>query len=108
MSVIKNIMLLGWGVASLTREKVEEAVEELIKRGEIASADRAKAIDELQQKAQAAAAEIRKIVDERVEAVGKKFRRDEELRRLEAEVEDLKAKLKSLEQGKKTARAKKS
>jgi polyhydroxyalkanoate synthesis regulator phasin len=108
MSVIKNIMLLGWGVASVTREKVEEAVEELIKRGEIASADRAKAIDELQQKAQAAAAEIRKIVDERVEAVGKKFRRDEELRRLEAEVEDLKAKIRSLEQAKKTARAKKS
>lgn len=108
MSVIKNIMLFGWGVASLTREKVEDAVEDLIKRGEIASADRAKAIDELQQKAQAAAAEIRKIVDERVEAVGKKLRRDEDMKRLEAEVAELRAKLESLERAKKAAKQKKS
>jgi polyhydroxyalkanoate synthesis regulator phasin len=107
MSVIKNIMLLGWGVASLTREKVEEAVEDLIKRGEIASADKAKAIDELQQKAQTAAGEIRKLIDERIEAVGKKLRRDDELRRLEAELAELKAKITALEQSKKTKGTKK-
>jgi polyhydroxyalkanoate synthesis regulator phasin len=108
MSVIKNIMLFGWGVASVTREKVEDAVEDLIKRGEVASADRAKAIDELQQKAQAAAAEIRKIVDERVEAVGKKLRRDDDMKRLEAEVADLRAKLEALEKARKATKQKKA
>jgi polyhydroxyalkanoate synthesis regulator phasin len=106
MSVIKNIVLLGVGVASLTREKIEEAVEELIKRGEVAGADRSKAIDELHQKAQAAATEVRKIVDERVEALGKRLRWIDDLRKLQAEVEGLKAKIEALEKGSKRKAAK--
>lgn len=102
MSVIKNIMLFGVGVASLTREKVEEAVEDLIKRGEIASADRGKAIEELQHKAQAAAAEIRKMVDERIEAVSQKLRWTDELNRLEAEIKELNGRIDKLEAAKKT------
>jgi polyhydroxyalkanoate synthesis regulator phasin len=106
MSVIKSIMLFGVGVASLTREKVEEAVEDLIKRGEIASADRSKAIEELHHKAQAAAAEVRKIVDERVETVSQKFRMTDDLRNLEEEVKGLAARIDKLEAPKK-AKAKK-
>jgi polyhydroxyalkanoate synthesis regulator phasin len=101
MSVIKNIMLFGVGVASLTREKVEEAVEDLIKRGEVASADRTKAIEELQHKAQAAAVEIRKIVDERVEAVGQRLRWTDDLRKVQAEVKELSARIGKLEAVKK-------
>ncbi|MFH1312397.1 MAG: hypothetical protein ABIJ00_04140 [Candidatus Eisenbacteria bacterium] len=101
MSVIKNIMLFGVGVASLTREKVEEAVEDLIKRGEIASADRSKAIEELHHKAQAAAADIRKMVDERVEAVSQKLRLGDDLKKLEAEVKGLAARLDKIEAPKK-------
>ncbi len=101
MSVIKNIMLFGVGVASLTREKIEEAVEDLIKRGEIASADRSKAVEELHHKAQAAAAEIRKIVDERVEAVSQKLRISEDLKKLEAAVGELAARIDKLEAPKK-------
>jgi polyhydroxyalkanoate synthesis regulator phasin len=101
MSVIKNIMLFGVGVASLTREKVEEAVEDLIKRGEVASADRTKAKEELQHKAQAAAVEIRKIVDERVEAVGQRLRWTDDLRKVQAEVKELSARIGKLEAVKK-------
>lgn len=108
MSVIKNILLVGVGVVSLTREKVEEAVEELIKRGEVASADRSKAIEELQQKAQAAAAEIRKVVDERVEAVAKRLRSTEEVAKLRAKVEELTTRVANLEAGAKKGKAKKS
>lgn len=100
MSVIKNIFLLGWGVASLTKEKVEEAVEELIKRGELASADRAKAIEELQQKAQAAASEVKKLVDERIEAFAKRLHWFEQVKKLQQEVEDLKKRIEKLEQTK--------
>jgi polyhydroxyalkanoate synthesis regulator phasin len=107
MSVIKNIMLFGWGVASATRDRVEEAVEEMIKRGEVASADRGKAIDELQQKAQAAASEIRKIVDERVEAVGKRLRWIDDLRKVQGEVDRLKARVEALEKAGEGTKAKK-
>ena len=97
MSVIRNLMYLGVGMATLTREKVEQAVDDLVKRGEVASADRAKAIDELQQRAQAAAAEIRKVVDDRMESFGRRFRWTEEIERLRTELQELKAKIEDLE-----------
>jgi polyhydroxyalkanoate synthesis regulator phasin len=103
MSVIRNIMYLGVGMATVTREKIEQAVDDLVKRGEVASADRAKAIDELQQRAQAAAAEIRKVVDDRIESVGKRFRWSEEIDGLRSEVEHLKAKVDELEKAKKSS-----
>ena len=110
MSVLRNIMYLGYGVATLTREKVEQAVDELIKRGEVAGADRAKAIDELQAKAQTAAGEIRKMVDERLDSLGKRLRWNEEIARLRTEVEELKAKIDQLEKqpGKSGSSARKS
>ena len=44
---LKKGYLIGLGLASLTREKVEEVVDELIRRGEIAEKDRPGAIEEL-------------------------------------------------------------
>ena len=105
MSVIRNIMYLGVGMATVTREKIEQAVDDLVKRGEVASADRAKAIDELQQRAQAAAAEVRKVVDDRIESLGKRFRWGEEMDRLRSEVERLRTRVDELEKAKKPSRA---
>jgi polyhydroxyalkanoate synthesis regulator phasin len=105
MSVIRNIMYLGVGMATVTREKIEQAVDDLVKRGEVASADRAKAIDELQQRAQAAAAEVRKVVDDRIESLGKRFRWAEEIDKLRSEVEHLKAKVDELDKAEKPSGA---
>jgi polyhydroxyalkanoate synthesis regulator phasin len=108
MSVIKNIVYLGIGMASLTREKIEEAVEELVKRGEVASGDRGKAIDELQQRAHAAAAEVRKVVDERIDAVAKRFRWIDDIRKLQGQLEQMEARLETLEKSGKASSSKKS
>jgi len=97
MSAIKNIVYLGVGMASATREKLEEVVEDLVKRGEVTSADRSKALEELQQRAQTTANDVRKIVDERVEAVGKKLRWIDDLRKVQGEVDTLKARVAELE-----------
>jgi len=97
MSTIKNIVYLGVGMASATREKMEEVVEDLVKRGEVASADRSKALEELQQKAQTTANDVRKMVDERVEAVGKKLQWIDDLRKVQGEVDALKARVVELE-----------
>jgi polyhydroxyalkanoate synthesis regulator phasin len=105
MSVLKNIMYLGVGMATVTREKIEQAVDDLVKRGEVASADRSKAIDELQQRAQAAAAEVRKVVDDRIEALGRHFKWVEEVSNLRSEVERLRARVDELEKAKKASRA---
>lgn len=107
MSTVRNIVYLGVGMASATRDKIEEVVEDLIKRGEIASADRSKAIDELQQRAQTTAADLRKIVDERVEAVGKRLRWIDDLRKVQGEIDALKVRIDKLEKAaKKPARKK--
>ncbi len=109
MSVIRNIVYLGVGMATATRDKIEQVVDDLVKRGEVASADRAKAIDELQQRAHTAAAEIRKVVDDHIESVGKRFRWVEEIEKLRAEVKHLGARIDELEKAKKsTGAAKKS
>jgi polyhydroxyalkanoate synthesis regulator phasin len=97
MSTIRNMVYLGVGMASATREKLEEVVEDLVKRGEVASADRSKAIEELQQRAQATANDVRKVVDERIEAVGKKLRWIDDLRKVQSEVDVLKARVAELE-----------
>ena len=109
MSVIRNIMYLGVGMATATRDKIEQAVDDLVKRGEVASADRAKAIDELQQRAQAAATEVRKVVDDRIESLGKRFKWAEEINEMRAEVEHLRARVDELEKaGKSSGTTKKS
>jgi len=106
MSVLKKMMLLGVGVATVTKEKAEEIVEDLIKRGEVASGDKAKVIDEIHEKAQAATAEIRKMIDERVDAVSKKLHWLDDMRKLQGQVQELNSRLAEIEKNLKEREAK--
>jgi polyhydroxyalkanoate synthesis regulator phasin len=45
--LLKKGYLVGLGLASLTREKIEEVVDELVRRGEIAEKDRPGMIEDL-------------------------------------------------------------
>lgn len=45
--LVKKTYLAGLGLATLTKERIEEIVDELIKRGEIAEQDRRKVMDDL-------------------------------------------------------------
>jgi polyhydroxyalkanoate synthesis regulator phasin len=47
MEIIRKAMLFGIGVISLTKDKAEEVVDDLIRRGEVASGDRFRAIETL-------------------------------------------------------------
>jgi polyhydroxyalkanoate synthesis regulator phasin len=47
LDILKKTWLLGLGLASMTSEKIEELVDDLIKRGEVAEKDRSKAVDDL-------------------------------------------------------------
>ena len=47
MDRIKKAMLLGLGLISLTKEKAEEIVDDLIKRGEVSREARCKMVDKL-------------------------------------------------------------
>ncbi len=47
MDFIRKTMLLGLGLISLTKERAEGFVDDLVKRGEVASEDRYRAVDTL-------------------------------------------------------------
>jgi polyhydroxyalkanoate synthesis repressor PhaR len=89
--VLKKAMLAGFGAVVLTKEKVEELVDELIKKGELSKEDRAKFIHELAEKAESRSREVRKWVDETVKAAMSKVKvaKVEEMEALKQEVGDL-------------------
>jgi polyhydroxyalkanoate synthesis regulator phasin len=52
MDIIRKTMLLGLGLISLTKEKAEGVVDDLVKRGEVASEDKYKMVDSLLKEAE--------------------------------------------------------
>jgi polyhydroxyalkanoate synthesis regulator phasin len=52
MDIIRKTVLLGLGLISLSKEKAEGVVDDLIKRGEVASEDRYRAVDSLLKEAE--------------------------------------------------------
>ncbi len=52
MDVIRRTWHLGLGALSLTKEKAEELVDELIRRGEVESGEKFKTVDTLLQEAE--------------------------------------------------------
>ena len=51
LDAIKKTYLLGLGLATLTREKVEEIVDDLIRRGEVAEKDRPHVVQDFMERA---------------------------------------------------------
>ncbi len=59
MSILKNTVLAGIGIIQITKDKAEEVIDDLIKRGEIDKSDRKKAVMELVEKAEAQTQSLR-------------------------------------------------
>lgn len=60
MDIIRKTVLLGLGLINLTKEKAEGVVDDLVKRGEVASEDKYKAVDSLLKEAEKQEAEFNK------------------------------------------------
>jgi polyhydroxyalkanoate synthesis regulator phasin len=95
MDIIRKAVFLGLGAISLTRDKAEEMVDDLIKRGEVASAERFKTVDTLLKEADKQEKEFQRKVTGAVQKViadmGLPTRKDleeiaETLRRIEAKL----------------------
>lgn len=52
IDLLKKGILMGLGAITITKEKAEQLVDELIKKGELAKDERSKAIQELLKKAE--------------------------------------------------------
>ena len=71
--LIKNAILAGLGVLSLTREKAESIAKDLIKKGELAKTEEAKFVKDLMEKAGESGGEVKKKIEETVEETIKKL-----------------------------------
>jgi polyhydroxyalkanoate synthesis regulator phasin len=67
MDLIKKTMYMGVGLAYMTKEKVEEISQELIKKGELSATDGKEFIDDLTKKSE----EARKALETRVDKIVK-------------------------------------
>ncbi len=52
MDIIRRTVLLGLGAVALTKDKAEELVDDLIRRGEVKSGEKFKTVDDLIQEAE--------------------------------------------------------
>lgn len=80
MHRIKKAMLLGLGLISLTKEKAEEIVDDLIKRGSVSREERFKMVDKLlreaEKKEEELTGKINEIVQNTITQVGLASKKD--------------------------------
>ncbi|SDC43659.1 Polyhydroxyalkanoate synthesis regulator phasin [Paenibacillus sp. UNCCL117] len=60
---------LGFGLAAESKEQIEKAVEELVKKGEVSRNESSDMVDELVRKGEEARQKMESVVSERVQAI---------------------------------------
>ncbi len=101
LDIIKKSIYLGIGAASLTKERVDKLVDELIEKGQIAKDDKANVVKDLMDKAEKEEKElekrIKKTVNEAIESVGAASQND--IVELKKRVDELEQKLAEMKAG---------
>ncbi|MCK9275200.1 MAG: phasin family protein [Syntrophales bacterium] len=93
---IKKSMLMGIGLVSLTREKAEAFIDDLIKRGELSEKEGREAVDELVQRSKEVKSDVSRKVEKMVSDTLKRMNIPSR-----AEIDEIKMRIAELE--KKTA-----
>ncbi len=71
--LIKKTMLVGVGLGAMTKEKIEELVEELTKKGELSEKEAKELIDDLLERSKRAKKDLNKKMEDVVMKVLKKM-----------------------------------
>jgi len=66
LDIIKKSIYLGLGAATLTKEKIESLVDELIEKGQLAKNDKPKAVQDILDKIEKEEKETQKKIDDTV------------------------------------------
>jgi len=91
IELLRKTLLIGLGAVTLTKERIDGLVDELVKKGEIASKEGPKLVKELLQESQNAKKELEKKVEEATQKALKKLNlaSKSEMKTLQARVEEL-------------------
>lgn len=73
MSVIRKMLYFSWGAVSMSRDKAEKFISEMVKKGEISREEAKKYVDDLIQKGEEEKKEIRNLIREEIEEIKKDF-----------------------------------
>ena len=97
--VLRKGFLAGIGIFSLTKERAEELVDELVKRGEVSKEEKAKVVKELVDKAEARSKELAKKIDVQVKKAVTKMKtsKDEEIQSLQEKIDRLSVQIEALQ-----------
>ncbi|MFQ5752170.1 MAG: phasin family protein [bacterium] len=72
--ILKKTMLAGLGIYSLTREKAQDLMTDLVKRGELSKDEGAKFVKAMMDKADEELTHLRNIIDQQVNQALSKFK----------------------------------
>jgi polyhydroxyalkanoate synthesis regulator phasin len=70
---MKKMMLFGFGLAAMTREKTEEFVKELVKKGELSEKEGKQLVNDLVEKSKKVTRDLEAKTEEMVTATLKRF-----------------------------------
>lgn len=94
LDLFKKAVLMGLGVITLTKEKVEQIVDELIKKGELTEDERSKAVRDLltkiEEQEKALNEKVSSVVKNSIEKLDLPSRKD--IEKLEKKIDELKTK----------------
>ncbi|MCK5213941.1 MAG: phasin family protein [Candidatus Omnitrophica bacterium] len=95
MGVVKSLLNLGLGALIMTKEKAEEVVNELVKKGEVGQEEGKELINELIEKGAKSKKEIEDQIEEKVKGVVEKLdlSTKKDMEELKSEIEELKKQL---------------
>lgn len=104
IELIKKAMFTGIGVASLTKEKVEEVAKVFVEQGKLSEQEGKKLVDEIMEKSKESQEELTKRVETIVQAYLDKLDigKASEINELKTEIVELKAKIEALQQQQET------
>ena len=99
IDLIKKAMLTGIGVASLTKEKIEEVANEFVEKGKLPEQEGKKFVQEMLQKSDESKEDLKKQFDQMLEsALGKmQLVRAADLEELKKEIVTLQKEVKELQ-----------
>jgi len=99
IDLIKKAVLTGVGVASLTKEKIEDLAKELIVKGKMSEQEGEKLIEEMLSRAEESRNSMKSQTESMVQNTIAKMQlaRVEDIERLKAEVEKLREEISSLQ-----------
>lgn len=99
MEIFKKSLLFGIGLMTITREKAEKVMQNLVERGEVGTEDAKNFVNELLEKGDQEKAAVQETIKKEFEDIRKKFDfvTKTDIAQLEAKIGELEAKLTALQ-----------